>query len=299
MKLRLYSTDRYTLHSLWLEPIVSEWLDLIVVDVIEFDKCDCYYTNQWDSWAQQALDHGKKVVIDRLWEPAQPYNYPDGCHVLHNWAWLWFNESLWYQWLGYDNYKPQPRKTHRALMPIRMVKPMRDYLINYLKPHLDEFIWSYQQRGKFLPNDVAIDHLNNQRYFDPDWYDCTAMTLVVETKAESNPPRPFVSEKTFKPMAYRHPFVVFGDVGTLQQLENWGFETFENLFDQSYDLIHNWRHRCQAVVQQCLDYKFALDHDHLTQEKLSHNHSRFFDRNLVTKKIQQEVLIPLLNYAET
>ena len=42
----------------------------------------------------------------------------------------------------------------------------------------------------------------------------------------------FITEKTFKPIMYGHPFIVLGNPGIMSQLESWGFMTFNNLFDQ-------------------------------------------------------------------
>ena len=300
MKPKLVSTAPYTLYSQWVMPIVTEYFDLVEYSAdVTYQSQDCYYTNQWDSIAMEWAQAGRKVVMDRLWEPAFRPHDPMPCYVLQNWNWFWYQESLWYKHLGYDQYMPNPNWTHHALMPMRVKKAPRDYIVRYIGSELDRFVWSYQAIGRNLPNGGDFDDWAAQRLFRPEWYDATAMSLVVETCADSNGTNhPLVSEKTLKPMAFRHPFVVCGDSGTLAFLQSLGFETFDNLFDESYDKIHPWQQRIRAAIDQCLQYQ-PQQYDTITQEKLAHNHALFFNQQLVISRIQKEILEPLLNYAET
>lgn len=47
----------------------------------------------------------------------------------------------------------------------------------------------------------------------------------------------FPTEKTIRPMVGNRPFVVYGPVGYLNNLQKLGFRTFENLWDESYDRL--------------------------------------------------------------
>lgn len=297
-KPRLVSNRPLTLHSDWLRPIVEPKFELLIKDDVA--ATDCYYTNHWDSTAIKHARQGGRVVIDRLWEAAGSVPRIFACHVLRNWSWFWYQESLWYRHLGYNAFQPKPNWTHHALMPLKRRRPSRDYLVEQLKTELDRFVWSYQDCGKHLPDGGDPSDWNSQRLFNPAWYNSTAMSLVAETAAESTHiwTNPFVTEKTFKPVAFRHPFVVAGQSGTLDFLHRLGFETFENLWDESYDQILDWRQRCDAVINNVLSYR-PCAWDSITKQKLDHNHHRFFDQQLVTKLIQQEIIEPLLHYAET
>ena len=46
-----------------------------------------------------------------------------------------------------------------------------------------------------------------------------------------------ISEKTFKPIAFLQPFVVFGQPATLEYLKDEGYKTFDKWWDESYDTI--------------------------------------------------------------
>lgn len=300
IKPKLVSQRPLTLHSNWLVSIVSEYFDLTVLEQgRSWDQQDCYYTGSWDAIAQQWANQGRKVVLDWLWEPLYRTQDHWHCHVLQNWNWFWYQESLWYKQLDYHNHVPNPNWTHHALMPMRRKKTARDYIIKYLSAELHRFVWSYQDNGYHLPNSGDPNDWNTQRLFRPEWYNATAMSLVIESRADSNNnTQPFLTEKTFKPMAFRHPFVVCGDAGSLKFLKSLGFETFDNLFDEHYDTVTAWVPRIHAAIDQCLQYH-AQPYDQLTQQKLAHNHAHFFDQNLVRSRIQKEILEPLLAYAET
>jgi len=61
--------------------------------------------------------------------------------------------------------------------------------------------------------------------------------LVTETVATGR--RQHLTEKTFKPICLQMPFVIVGTAGSLDYLRSYGFQTFSDLWDESYDLETN------------------------------------------------------------
>ena len=57
--------------------------------------------------------------------------------------------------------------------------------------------------------------------------------LVTETVGEGC--RLHLTEKSFKPICLRMPFIIAGTCGSLQHLRSYGFKTFNTLWDESYD----------------------------------------------------------------
>lgn len=45
-----------------------------------------------------------------------------------------------------------------------------------------------------------------------------------------------ITEKTYKPIAFLQPFILLGAAGSLQHIRNMGFKTFDNFWDESYDI---------------------------------------------------------------
>jgi hypothetical protein len=57
--------------------------------------------------------------------------------------------------------------------------------------------------------------------------------LVTETVAKGR--RQHLTEKTFKPICLGMPFVIVGTKGSLEYLRRYGFKTFSDVWDESYD----------------------------------------------------------------
>jgi hypothetical protein len=257
---------------------------------------------------EKILDSGVKILIDNLSEPVHTYkkNYAEleNAYVLHNPNWFWYRESLSY---AIDenlyNYKPKRTYQYRALMPMNIQRPHRDQLINAMRPYLDSFIWSYVTHPaiqKRLPNDKEpeFQYLTDDRYFNPDWYDQTCFSLVAETAVDLPEQTVFITEKTFKPMAFQHPFMILGLCQTLEYLRNLGFVTFENLFDESYDVETNTLQRLHKIKDNVKNFN-PTAYDTLTQQKIQHNWKHFFNVDLVIQRMQNEICNPLLEYVNS
>jgi hypothetical protein len=59
-----------------------------------------------------------------------------------------------------------------------------------------------------------------------------------------------LTEKTFKPIVSKQPFMLLAAPGNLAYLKSYGFKTFDSVIDESYDLIQDNDLRTQAVVDQ-------------------------------------------------
>ena len=57
--------------------------------------------------------------------------------------------------------------------------------------------------------------------------------LITETVASGN--RLHLTEKSFKPICMRMPFIIVGTRGSLAYLRMYGFKTFGDIWDESYD----------------------------------------------------------------
>ena len=63
--------------------------------------------------------------------------------------------------------------------------------------------------------------------------DQTLLHVVTETVYHGR--RQHLTEKTFKPIVMQQPFVLVSCQGSLEYLKQYGFKTFENFWDESYD----------------------------------------------------------------
>ena len=63
-----------------------------------------------------------------------------------------------------------------------------------------------------------------------------------------------LTEKIFKPIVMKQPFMLVAAPGNLAYLKSYGFKTFEGIIDESYDLIQDNDQRIEAVVAQIAWY---------------------------------------------
>lgn len=297
-KLTLVSQKPLTLNSTWLQQVIEPHLTLECYDPDKtYHKGSTVFYAPYRALVtdiqQQFADNGFKIAYDNLWE--QP-DTDSSKYILQHPNWFRYYESLWYTHVGYHKFQPQRTYKHLALMPMRQQKQQRDLAAQKLQPWLDDFIWSYVAQGRQLPNGGdAVNDWNAQRFFNPDWYNNTCFSLVVEGSVYTTHGT-FITEKTYKPIAFYHPFVILASPGILSFLRSQGFETFENLFDESYDSEPVWQKRLDCLVNNVKQFQ-KQPYDQLTQQKIIHNHELFFDSALVTDHIVRDIVYPLLNWA--
>jgi hypothetical protein len=63
-----------------------------------------------------------------------------------------------------------------------------------------------------------------------------------------------LTEKIFKPIAMKQPFMLLAAPGNLAYLKSYGFKTFDGIIDESYDSIQDPDQRTEAVVKQLAWY---------------------------------------------
>lgn len=286
----------------WLRPIIDQYLRFEPWDSEKtYPRGTLFYLNLADFCDQAGLDfcaelvdRGFRVIVDNLWE-TNPGVLGNAHRIVCD-RWFWYNESLWYQYLGLHQYQPSPCYQYRALMPMNRRRPHRDDFVQRID--LKDLLWSYVDAGTQLPNDGDMSDWKTQRRMNPEWYDSSYMSMVVETfvRPGSRYTPCFITEKTMKPLAFQHPFVVYGNRGTLNKLHSWGFETWSHLWDESYDSIVDTDARRDAVIALISSIEIQ-PHSAETLEKLQHNRNHFFDKQAVIQGIQKEIIQPILEYA--
>lgn len=84
-------------------------------------------------------------------------------------------------------------------------------------------------------------------------------SIVSEARYEDSENTVFLSEKTFKPIACCHPFVILGNKHSLKELKKLGYYTFEFLIDESYDELDNLD-RLEAIHKIVNDFRHMKNH---------------------------------------
>jgi len=110
--------------------------------------------------------------------------------------------------------------------------------------------------------------------------------------------RTHITEKTFKAIALEMPFVLVAPAGSLEYLQEYGFQTFGKIFDEGYDQETDDIRRVEKVVQllKNLDELSVRERQQIHRACLpivEHNYRHFY-RGGLTDKLWAE-LISMLN----
>lgn len=224
------------------------------------------------------------------------YNWQSHYYFFHGWACLdWFR--------GYDRTFLIPRARERTpnrtfMSPNRIVGGKRDHRVIFLY-----HIFKNQLAGNHISaprtceyeqvdiSSVAIRYCNTYpdieqvleqaqlpRLFAGEqtqrmtscWlsnFDEAQDSLVyVPTETVYFGPRTHLTEKTFKAIALEMPFVLVAPAGSLEYLREYGFKTFPDIFDESYDTETDDFIRLERVI------KLLTDLEQLSPKERQHIH---------------------------
>jgi len=128
-------------------------------------------------------------------------------------------------------------------------------------------------------------------------FEKSIISLVGETLFDTyNNTSLFYSEKTFKPMIYYHPVMIFGQPGLNTSLEQVGFKNYSNYFDLSFDSIENHATRIDAQILQlellndklsCMSSNQRADWAMQDRATLEHNKEALLAQEFNKKKLQK------------
>jgi hypothetical protein len=149
---------------------------------------------------------------------------------------------------------------------------------NYVGIDVKDHLKQYSKNWKSLTLDCNPDSLDILK-ITPQYYERSYFSITTETGMDHYLR---ITEKTFKPIVNYHPFLLIGCHGTLEYLRSIGYETFPEMFDESYDQETYIPKRLLMVVDEVekfsklekteKDRRFKLVYD-----KLLHNADLFFN----------------------
>lgn len=100
----------------------------------------------------------------------------------------------------------------------------------------------------FVSSSLMFEEFDNTKNF----YDDSFINVVAETYFWSDASDiVHITEKTFKPMLYRQPFIVLGPTTILKRLQKLGFKTFNDIWDESYDETYDHTERFYKILNLC------------------------------------------------
>lgn len=114
------------------------------------------------------------------------------------------------------------------------------------QPRVDDFI----QAGPFFVDSLTSDERNNYAVTPIELYEDSYFNIVLETNIDvDSSGGQCITEKTFKPILHCQPFICVAEHNHLKHLRDLGYQTFDNIIDESYDSIENSQERFERVMQ--------------------------------------------------
>jgi hypothetical protein len=120
--------------------------------------------------------------------------------------------------------------------------------LHYLNPiyEVDEYSNNINSSNEGFVKYALFNNNWGEIYLKAEPYIDTYFSLVTETVF--NYPYSFRTEKTWKPIAIGHPFIIASNAGYYRDLHQLGFKTFGHLIDESFDTIDNNQERLERIA---------------------------------------------------
>lgn len=318
----LVSENKTIFQSWYLEDIWEKYFNIEIIDLNkDYDTRSTVVCSDQSEFVDKTnvnecklASKGIRHIIDHCWDSwnSNLDNYAD--FVLRPKDFIRINESIWYKGLGYDKIELHSRPNFDFLLLMNKKNSWRTKLYERLFPVLDNNVYSYVENNISLQNakDQEFNDTTWQRYIDPNWYTSTRFSIVSESQVYKYIVKglkkgtylgsiPNVSEKTIKPCAFKHPYIVWGQTGTLEWQRRQGFETFDHCIDESYDSIEDTNIRFEKLIEQidlCINDKTIFT-DTITQQKIEHNYNHFYNKKIVMELFQEQMVDPLMEFIES
>jgi hypothetical protein len=183
------------------------------------------------------------AVIARDWfryaEHVDQHKQTKKIFLIYNRAWAGTREYR----LRFTELLVLSNLQNHCLTTINSIEP--ELNIHYKLHKFNNPIWQPQTAlENYLPVSAAQSYYSAK--FDIEDYESTDIEVVLETLFDDD--RLHLTEKSLRPIACAQPFILAGTHGSLEYLRSYGFKTFGDLWDESYDLIKDPQLRMLAII---------------------------------------------------
>lgn len=231
------------------------------------------------------------------------------------------------------SYKKTPIQK-KFLVPIRQAKYFRIAIYMWMKEHaiLENSYYSWLTENVnnndlqdvirqslvpreltpediyFLGTPVSLDSDDKRIILHKQWdmsekvVSSSFMQIVLETTFNTgliqDNPIIFLTEKTYKPIFYKQPFILISEPYSLKYLRNLGYKTFGSFIDESYDEIEDPVERMKCITNEILKINSMslaqLENIRvMIHDIVEHNYNVFMSRpteNILVKHIEETLL---------
>jgi hypothetical protein len=198
----------------------------------------------------------------------------NGFICIHYWAHAVIARD-WYRFAEYDTrLKINSRPQNKFLIYCRDWSHRREYRLKFLEMLVEHNLDRVSQTSVMHTNSEGVHF--SQHQFENTSFELTApesinqiennnfpstssagydyvdfvnteISVVLETVFDDN--RIHLTEKTLRPIACGHPFILASGAGSLEYIRSYGFKTFAPWIDESYDQETNSVKRLEKIIK--------------------------------------------------
>jgi hypothetical protein len=121
-----------------------------------------------------------------------------------------------------------------------------------------------------------------------DDYCNTNIEVVLETLFDSS--KNHLTEKTLRPIACGHPFILLSTPQSLAYLRRYGFKTFNGLIDESYDQIEDHKDRLLTIIKELKRISAMPESDKKQFLNKLHDIALFNKKHFFSDSFQQQII---------
>lgn len=301
--------DYYRLHQYKLESYDKKIA--IICAMNDFLLKNKEYKNDFDSKIEKLKSQGFKFILGIPWESRE--NTKHNQHIAlyeKNCFNIWYGDYEWFWYYVYAKNKDKnfifdhSVKFYDFLYLNKIKRPHRVNLFNKIMSRniLSNSLFSFTdlQTPYRLSKEYELPWLRGQSYpskygkEDQDIfekpYNVSGINIVSETN--DNNEEIFITEKLWKPIIAGQIFVVHGNYKILSKLRELGFQTFDSIFDESYDNERDQNKRIEKIVELLATLKNSnfLKMYEKTLNIRTYNQKLFWNKEKLSVIINQRLL---------
>lgn len=239
----------------------------------------------------------------------------DGWLTVHYWSHAVIARD-WYRFAKIDQRLNQVQsKTHKFLVYCRDWSDGREYRLKFLELLVQNSLLEnckvnvmhtnssgcHYKNHQFINEDfeivdrdvitsVSANYISSTASADyvPEDFAVTDISVVLETVFDDQ--RIHLTEKILRPIACGQPFILAAGPRALQYLRSYGFQTFEPLIDESYDLENNNLVRLKKIVSSMEKIKSMSNKDLEQLYKIARYNQQHFFSNEFFEIVKTELV---------
>lgn len=209
-------------------------------------------------------------------------------------AYWWSHAAIardWYRFAEYDRSFESDRYSKLFLTYCRDTTGSRQYRQEFIEQVYHRGIIDQCQMKSVTSDEITPD---SSAIYNVADFNATAISVVLETVFDQ---RIHLTEKTLRPIACGHPFILAAGPGSLKLLQRYGFQTFSDFINENYDNIQDSNDRLSAITAEMERINSLSDHQKKLlikncQDIAGRNQKHFFSDAFfkqITEELEQNV----------